>query len=380
MTILHIITSLERGGAETMLAKLTKAMMPLGVRSVVVSLTGAGVYGAELERAGIRVISLEMRRGFFNPMALFRLIGILKQERPDLIQTWLYHADLLGLVAAKLAGLGPLCWNIRCSDMDMTHYSRLSRWLPRLLGFLSRWPDAVLANSHAGQKIHQQLGYRPRAWYVIPNGFDTEQFRPDARAREEMRAALGVAADAPVIGLVARFDPMKDHQTFLAAARILASRHPSAVFVLAGKGVEPGNPAFADALRGGVAGRMLLLGERTDIPQLMNAFDICCLSSLTEGFPNVLGEAMACGVPCVSTDVGDAAWLISDTGLITPPHDPVVLAAAMASLLTLKPEERRQLGSRARQRIVDEFSLPVIARRYYDVYAELVNRRRKKAK
>ena len=371
-TILHIITTLERGGAEAMLVKLAGGLAPLGMRSAVVSLTGPGVYGPVLESMGVPVWSLGLSRALPDPVALARLLVILRQARPDLIQTWLYHADLLGLLAARLAGMRPLCWNIRCSDMDMSHYSWLSRRLPRLLGRLSRQPEAVLVNSQAGQRAHQALGYRPRAWFVIPNGFDTTLYHPDGAARAQVRAELGVADETPLIGLVARFDPMKDHAGFLAAAALLATRQPAVRFVLVGRGLEPGNPALASALSGILAGRVYLLGPRDDIPRIMAALDLCCLSSITESFPNVLGEAMACGIPCVTTDVGDAAWIVGETGRVVPPRNPEAMAAALDALLTAGPPLWHRLGVAARSRVEQCFSLPVIAGRYRDVYDKLL--------
>jgi len=372
LTIAHLITTLERGGAEAMLTKLVRAHAALGVRSLVISLTGPGFYGPELEREGIAVWSLGMRRGVPEPGALLRLAGILRREKPDLLQSWLYHADLLGLLAAPLAGVPRLAWNIRCSDMDMRRYSRLSRWLVKLLARLSRLPDAVLVNSEAGRRLHHDLGYRPKGWRVIPNGFDTALYRPDEGARREVRAELGLADDAPLVGLIARFDAMKDHATFLAAAERVARRHPEARFLLAGREVEAANPAFAAAATGALAGRTFLLGPRADVPRLMAALDLCCLSSaFGEGFPNVIGEAMACGVPCVATDVGDAGRVIGDTGRVVAPGNPAALAEALDDLLELAPDARRHLGEAARRRIESEFSIATVAGRYLEIYREL---------
>lgn len=372
LTILHLITSLERGGAETMLAKLARAMKPMNARSIIVSMTGPGVYGPELEREGFRVFSLGAKRGLPDPRALVRLIKIIRQEKPDLIQTWLYHADLLGLIAAKLTGAKPLCWNIRCSDMDMRQYSLISQLMPHLLGKLSKVPDAVFVNAQAGQSLHERFGYKPRAWHVIPNGFDTELFKPDAALRQQARAELGLPDEAPVVGMVARFDPMKNHAGFLDAAENLAAQNAMVRFVMAGPQVETANPGLKKALSGILKDRVWLLGPQSDMPRLMNTLDVLCLPSFSEGFPNVLGEAMACGVPCVSTDVGDAATIISDTGLTVPPRDSKALIGALHKMLELSPKARRNLGSAARRRIEGNYALPVIAKRYLDVYEGLI--------
>ena len=372
--IAHLITTLERGGAEAMLAKLVRAHQRMGVRSLVISLTGPGVYGPELASEGIAVHALGMRRGVPEPGALLRLVTLLRRERPDLLQSWLYHADLLALLAAPLAGVPRLAWNIRCSDMDMRRYSRLSRWLVQGLARLSRLPDAVVVNSEAGRLLHHGLGYRPRRWETIANGFDTERFRPDPATRQAVRAELGLDDEALAVGLIARFDAMKDHATFLDAAERVAKRHPRARFVLAGLGVEPANPAFAAAASGALAGRASLLGPRGDVPRLMTGLDLCCLSSaFGEGFPNVLGEAMACGLPCAATDVGDARLILGDTGRVAAPGNPAALAEALDDLLDLPDAERHRLGAAARSRIEERYALDIIARRYLDLYRDLTD-------
>ena len=244
--------------------------------------------------------------------------------------------------------------------------------MPRLLARFSGCPAVVLVNSEAGRLRHHALGYRPKRWQVIANGFDVGHYHPDPATGRQVRAELGVPDDALVVGLIARFDPMKDHAGFLDAAGRVARRHPRVRFVLAGRQVCPENPAFAAAVAGSLAGRVSLLGERGDIARLMAAFDICCLSSaFGEGFPNVIGEAMACGVPCVATDVGDAGRIIGDTGRVVPPGNPAALAEALDDILELSPEARGQLGALARQRIVDEFSIDGIALQYVDVYRAL---------
>ena len=374
LTVAHLITTLERGGAEAMLTKLAKAHAGQGVRPLVISLTGPGIYGPELEAAGIPVWSLGLRRGAPEPGALLKLVGILRREKPDLLQSWLYHADLLALLAAPLAGVRRLAWNIRCSDMDMRRYSRLSRWLVALLARLSRLPDAVVVNSEAGRLLHHELGYRPKRWVTLANGFDTGRFRPDTEARRDVRAELGLPGDALAVGLIARVDPMKDHATFLAAAERVARRHPRARFVLAGLGVEPANPAFAAASAGALAGRVSLLGPRGDMPRLLAALDLGCLSSaFGEGFPNVIGEAMACGLPCVATDVGDSGRIIADTGRVVPPANPAALAEALDDLLDLPEDERHRLGAAARQRIQEHYALDIIAGRYLELYRDLTS-------
>lgn len=372
LTVVHLITGLATGGAEAMLAKVVTGMDRAAFRNVVVSMTGLGSFGPVLKEAGLPVVALDMKRGLPDPRGLLRLLRLLRAERPAVLQTWLYHADLLGLAAARLAGVPRLAWNLRCSNMDMRHYPWLSQVLPRALARLSRRPDAVVVNSLAGKAVHEALGYRPRRWEFIANGFDLDAFRPDAEAGARLRAALGLPEDAVVFGHVARFDPMKDHAGLLRAAAILVATRPQARLVLIGQGVDNGNPALAQAVAAhGLAGRVHLLGPRSDVAAWTSGFDVAVSSSISEGFPNVIGEAMACGVPCLVTDVGDSAMVVGDAGRVVPPADPAALAAAAVALVDLGDDGRRSLGAAARARIAAEFGLPVIVGRYESFYRDL---------
>jgi glycosyltransferase involved in cell wall biosynthesis len=287
------------------------------------------------------------------------------------LMTWLYHADFLGTVAAALGPRTQLVWNIRCADMDLSKYGYVSRVLPHVLARIARRPAVVVANSEAGRHIHEQYGYAPRRWEILPNGFDMQSFRPDPARGASMRAALGIDPAAPVVGLFARFDPMKDHATFLNAAEILVRARPDLLFLLAGRGTD--SAAFDTLIgdRAELRGRLILLGERRDVPELMAATDIVVCSSLTEGFPNTIGEAMASGVPCVSTDVGDAAALIGDTGAVVAKADPPALAQKLKEFLDMAPQARAALGAAARQRIEQKFSLQAVAARYAVLFREL---------
>ncbi len=368
--VAHVITDLDVGGAERMLAKLVAGADPARLRHSVISLLPPGKTADEIRAAGVKVASLGMRRGGLPaPGAILRLVRLLRAERPDVVQSWLYHADLMATLTAPLAGRPALAWNLRCSDMDFRLYGRATRWVVRALACLSRVPAAVVVNAEAGRAAHVALGYRPRRWEVIPNGFDTDVFGPNPAARGAIRAALGLAPDAPVIGMLARFDPMKDHATFLAAAETLARARADVHFVLAGRGVTPDNPALAAPE---FAGQLHLLGERSDSAALLAAFDLATLTSaFGEGSPNVVGEAMACATPCVATDVGDSRPMIGATGRVVPPRDPAALAAAWGELLALPAAERQALGAAARARIVADYSLAAVRERYLGLYETL---------
>jgi glycosyltransferase involved in cell wall biosynthesis len=372
--IVHLITGLETGGAERMLARLVARSDPRRFQTMVVSLGDIGPAAGPIADAGVECVALGIDLRLPDLRAPFRLSRLLRRVRPDIVQTWLYHADLIGIVATRLVPVPALLWNLRCSDTRLRPFPAALR---RMLGLLSPVPDAILVNSEAGRRFHERLGYRPRRWHYLPNGFDTSEWAPDPPTRSRIRAELGLTDDIVAIGLPARFHPMKDHATFFAAARLLAAARPEARFVLAGAGTERQNPQFARLLAASsLADRVLALGEWRDMRALYAALDIVTLcSAWGEGFPNVVGEAMACGLPCAATAVGDAAAVIGDTGLVVPPRDPAALAAAWEKLIACGAEGRHTQGLLARARIRRDFELDAVVARYQALYEELAGAR-----
>jgi glycosyltransferase involved in cell wall biosynthesis len=256
--------------------------------------------------------------------------------------------------------------------MDFRHYPRQTRWIVKVLAICSRMPDAVVVNSHAGQRLHERVGYKPRRWEIIPNGFDLARFRPDPAARQRLRRELGLPSDTVVVAQVARVDPMKNQATFLKAAGMVLGKRRDVHVVLIGKDTRTLASSVAEQ---GWTERVHLLGLRTDVDRLLPGADLFCLSSaFGEGFPNVLGEAMACGVPCVTTDVGDARLLVGETGIVVPLRDPAALAGAMLDLIDRGPAGRAVLGQAARARIEKEYALPGIIERYQALYEDLCGR------
>jgi glycosyltransferase involved in cell wall biosynthesis len=372
--VLHVITSLDAGGAKRQLDLLLKEPgFYDGLRHCVVSMTDLGYYGQALREHGVAVHCLGMEQGVSWLKAFLRLWRLMRVEKPAVVQTWHYTADLMGLAAARLSGKAKVVWNLRCSDMDAGRNSILSRMTVGLLARLSSWPSLVLHSSQAGRKVHEALGYRPCRWQHLPNGFDLSAFMPDPRAGETLKAALALPPETLVVGMVARFEAMKDHPTFIRAAGLLAATRSDVVFVLAGDEVDENNADLMGLIGGcGLTGKVFLLGQRDDLNLMTPGFDLAVLSSaFGEDFPNALGEALACGVPCVATDVGDNAMVVGEQGRLVPPGNPQALAEAMAAVLDLPFEARRRLGSEARRRMKETFSIQILAARYAALYRGL---------
>jgi glycosyltransferase involved in cell wall biosynthesis len=357
--VMHVITGLGTGGAESMLTALVLAKQRTGAPPIVVSLLPGGANRERLAAAGIEVLDLGMSRGRIGLGGLSRLAALIRRCRPTVVQSWMYHADLVSLLALWLSGQRRdtrLFWGVRCSDMDWSRYGALSRLVLRLCAWLSRFPDAVTVNSEAGRAWHARLGYRPRQFVLIDNGLDPARFAADPAARAAVRADLGLANDSVVMGAVARVDPMKDYPTLLGAL----GRLDGIACVAIGKGTE-----VLPATSG-----LIALGERSDVPRLLNAFDIFVSSSaFGEGFSNAIVEAMATGLPVIATDVGDARRIVGDTGIIVPPRDVDALAEAIRSLAA-DPGRRLDLGRRARARVEAEFTLARATASFDALYRE----------
>ncbi len=371
--IVHVITGLEPGGAEQLLVRVASRLERARYDPVVISLTERGELSEALEAAGVPLHVVPFHRRVPDPRAFARLIELLRRLRPHLIETWLYKADLIGGLANLFAGRLPLLWSVHVTALEAERGLRSNVAAARIGAPLSRWlPTLVLCVSQEAADAHAAIGYDRSKLRIVPNGFDTDRFRPDPAARARVRSELGWDESTPVVGLVARFDPQKDHATFAAAARRAADQRPDVRFLLCGRRITWENPELAALLdAAGRRDRVALLGVRHDMPAVTAAFDVAISSSaFGEAFSIAIGEAMAAGVPCVATDSGNAATLVGDTGRVVPPRDPAALAGAIVDVLTA--DDRAARGARARARIVADYSLTSVVRRYEDTYDEVL--------
>ncbi|NUQ01614.1 MAG: glycosyltransferase, partial [Armatimonadetes bacterium] len=336
--VVHVITTIGRGGAENQLLRVLRHLAGGPYRFTVIGLTrlGDAVLEPEFTALGADVEILEMRPGRPTPAALFRLHRILAARRPDVVQTWLYHADLIGSLAARRLRL-PVIWTLQCGPTEDHQLGPTARFSRKLLRRKSgQWPSAIISSSQGTQQYHEQLGYAASLMTFIPNGADTTEFAPDPVRRQAMRQALGVAPETVLIGISARCNEQKDYRTFVRAAALVLQQRPHVRFVAYGENVTPDYPPLANWIEeaGLDLDAIQLLGLRSDVADLDRALDIGCLSSAySETFPLAISEMMASGVPCSVTDVGDLACMVGETGTVAPPKDAEALAAALLELV-----------------------------------------------
>jgi len=374
--LLHIITGLSTGGAEMMLYKLVSKIDRSYFDIYVVSLTDIGPVGEKIKKLNIPVVAVRMKRrwkGFFSFSGFFRLLRIARSYKPDAIQTWMYHSDLIGGLVGKILKI-PVIWNIRHSNLDPKCNKKTTIWTTKICAKFSKiLPKKIICCSYASKDVHSNLGYDENKMVVIPNGFDLDAFFPDKQAREKVRKELGIDEKTIVVGFAARFDPQKDHKNFFEAAKILHKVYPNVRFLLCGDGISWDNKKLREWIeKSGIKKVTHLLGRQDDMKDIYNAIDILSSSSsYGEGFPNVIGEAMACEVPCVVTDVGDSAIIVKDTGFVVPPKNPEVLGGAIIKMIEIGEEKRREMGKRARDRIKENYSIEKIVKNYEQLYKKV---------
>lgn len=369
----HIITGLGIGGAELMLSHLARG----GTRfeHSVTALSATSRIAKDLVAEGVAVTHLGMKKNLMVPTNTLQLSNRLKKRPPQLVQTWLYHADLVGGLAARRAGV-PVVWNLRQTDVGPRGQKFTTSLVVRLCALLSRSiPVKIVCGSNAAREAHRKMGFDERRMEVISNGVDTGEFKPDPPARAWVRRELGLNDDTPLVGRVGRYHPQKDYRCFVEAARVISDAVPEAHFLLVGEHVDWRNSELVAWIeQSGLNTRFHLLGARRDIPELMAALDVFVSSSVYgEGFPNVIAEAMACEVPCVATDTGDSAEIIGRADRIVPPGDPQRLAQATIEVLSGEPAMRRREGAQGRQRVTARFALDAMINSYETLYEQVMS-------
>ena len=374
MKVLHIIIGLNIGGAEIMLKRLIESQTSkFKIHHIVVSLTDKGVLGDLLIEQGITVHKLGMSSIFKVPSVFLKLRRVLQMTQPDLVHTWMYHSDLMGGLACYSLGFRNLVWSIRSTDIHKGG-SKVTLLIRKLCASLSRQlPSVIVCAADVSRRVHETVGYVSDKMQVIPNGFELDKFFPTGLNRCGIRSELGVGSDCMLVISVGRYNPVKDHKTFIQAAGKVAALHDHVRFLLVGRDLEQSNQQLMALIEAtGRADAFYLLGERKDIPACLQAGDVFCLHSLTEGFPNVLGEAMAVGLPCISTDVGDAPYLLDNPEWVVPAASPEKLADKLDAMLSLPAVEREVLGQVSVSRISEHFTMDKISRRYYDLYTSVI--------
>lgn len=370
--MIHIITGLDTGGAEKALYRLLKKT---NKNAVVISLKSSGKIGLELQKIGIEVISLGLN--FYNfPFVFYKLCLLLIKYKPSFVQTWLYHADLMGGVAAKLVGVNFVVWGIRTTELRKGSY--LTAAIRQVSAWLSYWiPTKIVVVAEKAKEKHIKIGYDASKMEVIPNGFDLGRHYVSPSDVHALKQEIGLTQSALVIGCVGRFSQDKGQDIFIDAAGLILKQFPEIKFLMVGRGLEASNLQIAEWItQTSHPENFILVGERPDVMVCLKIMDVFCLPSRSEGFPNVLGEAMLAGVPCVSTDAGDAAILGGENVSIAEVDNSTDLANKLIGILEKSADERNELGRSLHQRIVDKYSVEKMVSRYKNLYKELEGERK----
>ncbi len=370
--ILHVITGLGVGGAEMMLFRLLTQSQKVGTTSAVLCLTELGHVSEKIERIDVPVFSLELKPGQIpGPSTLLRFLKIIYRLRPRVIHGWMYHGNIMGsLGKVLLMGKTRLYWNIRQTLSTLKEEKRLTARVIILNSKLSRFADKIVFNSELSARQHRELGFSDNNTLVIPNGFDLSEYSPDPNHYRSLRNELGIPENSILVGHIARYHPKKDHELLFRAMCKVLPKCPEVHLLLVGRDTGQLASKFSTSELGAYIGnRVHGLGERTDTRRIFPALNVVVSSSAWgEGFPNVIGEAMSCGVSCVVTDVGESARLVGETGLVVQPQDQHALANAIINRLSLPPIERKRLAHLCRKRIKDYYSIDRIAREYQALY------------
>jgi glycosyltransferase involved in cell wall biosynthesis len=376
MKVCHIIINLaSRGGAECMLVRQLLADTESAHNKMLLVLRHSGVWGDDLLAAGVTVHELKTDSILAAPRAFFQLIKFIKSFQPDIVQTWMYHADFLGSLAARMAGYKNIVWSMHRTSLSLSDSKITTIILMKLCALMSYWiPKKIIHVANAGRLAHIEAGYNADRIVVIPNGFDFSVLTATDSQRKAFRDECKFSEKDLVIGCLARFHPAKGHDNFINAAAIVVKNRPDVKFMIAGSDCDAKNIKLNGWIKEHyLQDSFVLLGERHDVAACLSSMDIFCMPSLTEAFPIALGEAMAMGLPCVATNVGDTAILVGDTAILVPAQDAQALAQGLLDVINLSEKQRHQMGLRSKERVVAEFSIDTTCKRYDNVYSALLN-------
>jgi len=364
--VLHIITGLNQGGAEAVLFRVCKESREKKISFIVISLTDNGFFSEKFEKIGVPVKVVDCRFFFRLPISFWNLCRVIQSEKPDIVQTWMYHADFLGGLAAKIAGIKVIFWNIR-GPLNSKKTNLQTHVIARLCALLSKWiPKKIISCSEYAARVHIDLGYKKELFRIIPNGYvipNLSSFEPKNNFSN---------SETAVLGMIARYDPYKDHETLLRAMAIVKEKGFSFKWLLVGNGVDNDNVKLVNLIKLlNLEKEINLMGLQHDIPKVIALLDVHVLSSIDEAFPNVVAECMACGVPPVTTDVGDARLIVGDLGWIVQPGDPISLAnGIIEAIKEIDSDSWEERKSKCRQRIIEHFSMDKMIDSYTKIWLE----------
>lgn len=371
MKVKHIITGLNDGGAEAVLYRLCHHDKEN--QHIVISLMDKGKYGPLLEDMGVQVYCLNMPAGKIRFSALIKLYKLIRQLKPDVVQTWMYHADLIGGIIARLAGVKNIVWGVHHTTLVKGESKRSTILIAKINALISSFiPRKIIYCAEKSRQVQESIGFSHKIGHVVPNGYNIDNFKPDFNAGMAFRQEVGLADEKFLIGHVGRYHPFKDYPTLVNAVSLLTKEKSALKVAMVGSDLTTDNTQLNQLIKDNICTEHItLLGRRNDITAVMNGFDLFVLSSVSEAFPNVLNEAMACGTPCITTDVGDAAVIVGDTGWVVPPKDPQALAKAMLEAMEEKqnnPQAWQARKQACRERIVNNFSIEKMVEGYHRVW------------
>lgn len=374
MKIVHVIIGLNVGGAELMLKRLVlHSQKTSQFQHSVISLTDSGIIGSDLEEQSIKVHTLGMKSVASVPKVFLQLKNLLKEIQPDVVQTWMYHADFLGGIAAKSVGIKNIIWGIRTTDVSQGA-SKQTVYLSKLCAKLSYYiPDTIVCAARVSKDYHIGIGYDESKMIVIPNGFDVEALSSTKEEGLEVREQVGLSVDDIVIGSVGRFNPVKNQKLFVDVAAQLLKDFPDLKFMLVGRDNTIENQELVSWIKKyGITDSFKLLGQRNDIPNCLQAMDIFCLHSKTEGFPNVVGEAILSDTICVAANVGDVDVLLDEESIASS-NDVFGISNAIKNYLTYPKDKLLEKAIRNKNKVIDKYSMDVVLDKFHAAYLKNKN-------